>query len=369
MALRINTDHAGASEKMEKRICPAVPIAHGGGVLKPRRTKDLDSEKQEFREALLAWFRAEARDYPWRRTSDPYAILVSELMLQQTRLAVVLGKGYYTRFMAAFPTVQSLAAADETSLLRVWEGLGYYRRARMLQATAIAVCERHGGHFPAEEKALLALPGIGRYTAGAVLSFAFDRPAPLVDGNVMRVFARLFDDDTPIDSTAGIKQSWQRAADLLDREHPRLFNSALMELGQRVCKVGVPDCLACPVAAFCHCISPESLPVKAKRTVVTEVTEHALWSRSSDGTLLLHCENGARRKGLWRLPLREPEVLADAPVIHEMSYGITRYRVRLLVHERQEASALAGDAWVAPEDLESYPMAAPHRKALRALLD
>jgi A/G-specific adenine glycosylase len=337
-------------------------------VLKPVASANLDADGIAFREALVDWFRKDGRDYPWRRTSDPYAILVSEVMLQQTRLGVVLGKGYYARFLSAFPTIQALAEAEEKTLLRVWEGLGYYRRARMLQATAIAIMERHGGRFPCEDKDLLALPGIGRYTAGALRSFAFDLPSPLVDGNVMRVFSRLYDDATPIDSTEGIKRHWQRAEELLDRNHPRLFNSALMELGQRICKVGLPDCLACPVASFCRSRTPELLPVKAKATTITALEEHAVFVRDANGRILLHQEQGKRRGGLWRLPIREKAALVGAKLLHEMSYTITRYRVRLFVYESEEVTLQEGEFWVALEELEAHPMAAPYRKALGVVM-
>ncbi len=339
------------------------------GMLKPRCTDDLIDQVAEFRASLVEWFRQDGRDYPWRRTQDPYAILVSEVMLQQTRLAVVQGKGYYQRFMDAFPTVYDLAKADEQSLLRVWEGLGYYRRARMLQSTAVAVSERYQGCFPIEEKDLLELPGIGRYTAAALRSFAHNLPSPLVDGNVMRVFSRLFDDDTPIDSTQGMQRSWQRADDLLDRQHPRWFNSALMELGQRICRVGVPDCLDCPVSSFCRTLHPEMLPVKAKRTETTEIVERAIWNCRADGHVLLHRESGSRRNGLWRLPQREENLLKSRAILLEMTYGITRYRVRLMICEGKDIEPAEGDEWVALSELDAHPMAAPYRKALRSLLD
>lgn len=336
-------------------------------VLKPIATKDPVDAAPEFRNALCTWFSLNGKDYSWRRTQDPYAILVSEVMLQQTRLAVVLGKGYYERFMNKFPDVATLAIAPEDELLRVWEGLGYYRRARMLQATARAVMENHGGVFPDDDKELLALPGIGRYTVGALRSFAFDLPTPLVDGNVMRVFARLFNDSTPVDSPEGIKKNWQRADLLLDHEHPRLYNSALMELGQSFCKVGLPDCLSCPVAAFCQSQEPHLLPVKISKVVITQLEELSIFARQKS-KVLLAMEQGTRRRGFWRLPARAHDEVTDADLLYESTYAITRYRVTMRVHIACEITARKGEQWVEETELESYPMSAPYRKALRHLL-
>lgn len=336
-------------------------------VLKPIATKDTIDAAPEFRGALCAWFTQNGKDYPWRRTRDPYAILVSEVMLQQTRLAVVLGKGYYERFMKNYPDVLSLASAPEDELLRVWEGLGYYRRARMLQATARAVMEMHGGVFPHDEKDLLALPGIGRYTVGALRSFAFDLPTPLVDGNVMRVFARLFNDSTPVDSSEGIKRSWQRSEILLDQERPRLYNSALMELGQTFCKVGQPDCLSCPVAAYCQSREPHFLPVKIGKVEITQLEELSIFARK-ESKVLLAMEQGTRRRGLWRLPARAREEVTDTDLLYESTYAITRYRVTMRVHIASKKTAREGEQWVEESELESIPMSAPYRKALRHLL-
>jgi len=158
-----------------------------------RMKRDALKSRVAFRNALVKWFGRHGKDYPWRRTRDPYAVLVSEVMLQQTQLATVLGKGYYGGFLAVFPDLEALAAADDERLLKAWEGLGYYRRARMLRETARAVIARHGGEFPREVADLLELPGIGRYTAGAVRAFAFELPGAVVDGNVTRVLARLMD--------------------------------------------------------------------------------------------------------------------------------------------------------------------------------
>ncbi|TAE91826.1 MAG: A/G-specific adenine glycosylase [Verrucomicrobia bacterium] len=336
-------------------------------VLKPLAHRDLIKENAAFRSALLHWFAQHGKDYPWRRTRDPYAILVSEVMLQQTRLAVVLGKGYYDRFMQTFPDLVALAQADEEKLLRTWEGLGYYRRARMLQATARAVLDRHNGRFPESERELLALPGVGRYTLGALRSFAFDLPTALVDGNVMRVFARLFDDKTPIDSPVGIRMAWERAEFLLDNDHPRLFNSALMELGQSICRVGSPDCWQCPLAEFCRSREPELLPIKAKRTELTSIDEHAIWVENEEGAILLQQEQGSRRKGMWRLPLRQADEVSAEDLLLQVSYGITRYRVTLRIYRPRQWQAHDNDQWISAEMLEQLPMATPHRKVMRQL--
>lgn len=337
-------------------------------MLKPKATYHAIEQSGEFRHALRSWFAQYGNDYPWRRTQDPYAILVSEMMLQQTRLAVVLGKGYYTRFMEQFPDVFSLARAGESELLRVWEGLGYYRRARLLQAAAKHVVENHKGIFPNEINDLLVLPGIGAYTAGALRSFAFDLPAPLVDGNVMRVFSRMFDDHTPIDTTPAIKSAWTRAELLLDPQYPRIYNSALMELGQKICRVGMPDCWQCPVSSFCHSKEPELLPMKAKKTNITAVDEQVIVARDPQGQLLLFCESGKRREGLWRLPERSRDEVQGLHLLHELTYTITRYRVQLAAYACENPTLRPGETWVAAEQWESLPMAAPYRKMIRHLL-
>lgn len=328
---------------------------------------------EAFAKALAAWFSANARDYPWRRTTDPYAILVSEMMLQQTQISTVLGRGYYSRWMESFPDVRTLAQAGEAEVLRAWEGLGYYRRARFLQKMARTVMERHGGIFPTQLEEIHALPGVGRYTAGAVASFAYDAAAPIVDGNVARVLARLCNDATPIDSTEGQARLWERA-DLLVQaaSSARAHNSALMELGQTMCRTSSPSCAQCPVQHFCLAEDPSSLPVKSARATVTEVTERVFFQRTDDG-VLLEQETGARRTGLWKLPAL-PECDALPAVLHKSRYTITRYRVTLWVHAapadgfrkgllEKEATSL-----IPHDDLANLPMPSPYRRALNALL-
>ncbi len=202
---------------------------------------------QTVRRLLLGWYAQNARDLPWRRTADPYAVLVSEVMLQQTRVAAALP--YYERFMARFPTAEALAAADEQEVLSLWQGLGYYNRARKLQQAAAQAAQLGG--FPREASALRALPGFGPYTAGAVASLCFDARVPAVDGNVLRVIARLFAIDAPVDKPAGRRAVEAIAAELSDCDTPGQWNQAVMELGALVCTPRSPACGACPGSSLC----------------------------------------------------------------------------------------------------------------------
>ncbi len=319
-----------------------------------------------FANSLAEWFVHGGRDYPWRRTTDPYAILVSEVMLQQTQIATVLDRGYYTNWMALFPDFATLAKATEAEVLKAWEGLGYYRRARNLQKLAQTILRDHGGRFPRDMATILKLPGIGPYTAGAVASFAFDERQPLVDGNVARVLTRLLDDDTPIDSTAGIRLLWAHADTLVKAAtSARIHNSALMELGQTICKPANPSCSLCPVNAFCLTTRATELPVKSKSVAITEITERVLFHQDQNGVLLVQ-EEGSRRTGLWKLPAL-PESLSEAPAIHKSKYTITRYRVTLWVHQSPALPPLIGKI-IPFAELSSLAMPSPYRRALIAVM-
>lgn len=319
---------------------------------------------------LLGWFRDHARDYPWRRTTDPYAILVSEMMLQQTRIQTVLERGYFTRWMDRFPNVNVLAEAEENEVLKVWEGLGYYSRARNLLRAARAVVSEHGSRFPYPVAELEKLPGIGPYTARAVAAFAFDAPVPVIDGNVIRVVARWIAYRQPVDTAAGAKVIHDTTAALVPADGGRLFGSALMELGQTICLPKNPDCESCPVGRWClsRDKEPQSLPVKKPRPAITEIDETAILA-IHDEKILLHRESGRRRHGLWKLPERETVAMCADSLLLETTYAITRYRVRLRIHRASnDVQPGPEESWIPLSELPSHPMPSPYRRALDALL-
>ncbi len=256
-----------------------------------------------IRRRLAAWFREEARDLPWRRTGDAYRIWLSEIMLQQTR--VDQGLPYYMRFLDAFPDVRSLARASEDEVLKQWEGLGYYTRARNLHKAAKTVVEDYGGEVPKSADLLQLLPGIGKYTAGAIASIAFGERVPVVDGNVKRVLSRLFDIEACIDESATETDLWDMAGALVPTKGPGDFNQAMMELGARICTPKNPACTECPVAACCEAKRlgvQAARPVrKAKKPVPHQELVVAVIER--DGELLIGKRPpGGMLAGLWEFP-------------------------------------------------------------------
>jgi A/G-specific adenine glycosylase len=346
-----------------------------------------------LRRKLLAWYRKNRRDLPWRRTSDPYAIWISEAMLQQTRVETVIP--YWERFLALFPDVEALATADADEVLGAWAGLGYYSRARNLQKAAQAVVERFGGELPDTAEGLEELPGIGRYTAGAVASIAFDRPEPVVDGNVERVLARVLDVREDVKKPAVKQRFWEAAGELARGPHPGDLNQALMELGATICVPKAPRCMACPVIAECAARAagdPESLPVKSRKKPPKRV-------EASAGLLLRRGRALAVRRppegllgGLWELPggdleeKEDPESgllrnlaertglrVAAAEPLGSVEHVFTHRRLRLHVFRCEPPEGrirLAGfDAhrWLAPASLGGLPLGAVTKKALRLL--
>jgi len=317
-----------------------------------------------FRAALTEWFRRHGRDLPWRRTRDPYAILVSEMMLQQTQVATVID--YYRRWLERFPDVATLAAAPEADVLHAWQGLGYYSRARNLHAAARRIVAEGGG-FPHEHDGILALPGVGRYTAGAVATFAFDAPTPPVDGNIVRVLSRLLDFREPVDAAAGLDHLWETARRWQPERAAGQYNEAMMELGALICTPRAPACLVCPVRAYCAAETPERLPVKKPRAATVALEEACGWIVRDGVEVLLEKQTGKRWHGLWRLPL-----LRGTPGKELLSlvYPFTNHRVTLRVFPAAyEEAALPGQSeWFPLAGHAAIPMSAPHRRALERLV-
>jgi A/G-specific adenine glycosylase len=257
----------------------------------------LEGQLKEFRGALLAWFAQSQRDLPWRRSRDPYRIWVSEIMLQQTRVTVVIP--YYERFLTQFPNVQALAAAPEEEVMRVWSGLGYYSRARNLQQAAKQIVAKHGGEFPRTKAEVLELAGIGGYTAAAILSIALGEKLAVLDGNVARVLARLNAVRDDLRSPGRWRGLQKRADELLDGEAPGDWNQAMMELGATLCAPRAPQCLLCPVQRFCNAQKlglADEIPLKrAKRAAVAIRLAAAVFLDSKGKSLLLPPPTAANR--------------------------------------------------------------------------
>ena len=291
--------------------------------------------------------------------------MVSEFMLQQTQVVTVLD--YYARWLRRFPDFQTLAAASEADVLHAWQGLGYYSRARNLHRAAQLVVERHGGILPDDLAAIAALPGVGRYTAGAIASFAFDRATPIIDANIARVLARLLDLREPVDTTRGSKTLWQTAEALLPGRGGRLHNSALMELGALICTPRQPRCPLCPVREHCRAKTPESLPVKRPRRGTVALAEDCAWI-VRDGRCLLDQQLGQRWRGLWKLP-----ALTTRPIgvrlLLALEYPFTHHRVTLSVFASARAPKLsANQRWVALDEVDAIALAAPHKRAIQRLI-
>ncbi|HEY8552322.1 MAG TPA: A/G-specific adenine glycosylase [Thermaerobacter sp.] len=258
---------------------------------------------EAVRSRLIHWYDRHRRDLPWRRTRDPYAVLVSEVMLQQTRVETVLP--YYVRFLRRFPSASHLAAASEEEVLRLWQGLGYYRRARQLHQAARVLVERHGGQVPPDPEAVRALPGVGDYTAGAVLSIAFDLPVPAVDGNAQRVLARVFGVDEPADQAAGRRRLHDLARRLVDGPRPGAFNQAVMELGATVCRPRRPGCGDCPLADLCVAArtgDPEAWPVRRRSGRWLEEDVAIAWCAVEGRVAVVRRPQEGLLGGLWALP-------------------------------------------------------------------
>ena len=315
-----------------------------------------------FRRSLLSWYRKNRRDLPWRRTTDPYAILVSEFMLQQTQVATVIP--YYIEWLRRFPDVATLAAASESDVLHAWQGLGYYSRARNLRAAAILITQKRRGRFPASAESIRELPGVGRYTANAVATFAFNQSVPIVEANIARVLSRVFDLQTPIDTSAGREYLWQRATQLLPKRNAGEHNAALMELGALVCGVR-PKCGVCPLKRLCRTTDPGSLPRKKPRPALQLRTEnHGFVMRH--GRVLLE-QATDRWKGMWILPRLTAAPRADQR-LHVSKFPFTHHRITLEVYSHPDEKRTSTRRWFSRSDLPSIPVPSPHRRALTDIL-
>jgi A/G-specific adenine glycosylase len=367
------------------------------------------AQLRSFRRDLLCWYHQNRRDLPWRRDHYPYRVWISEIMLQQTRVAAVLD--HYARFLQRFPTVQSLATAREASVLAAWSGLGYYHRARRMHQAAKVIARELDGRFPQTAEEWLALPGIGRYTAAAIASIAFGEAVAVVDGNVERVLQRLGLNQLPRSKQGvgskqgfgwkqgvGSKQGfgwkrrasarrnddgmqaalaaapngpealWQYAEALLDRDRPGDFNQAMMELGATICTPRAPQCPVCPLRRFCQSRGASPSPAQTERK--RKQLSYAVVRKNASVMLVRRPSNASLMAGMWELPALDPSKLnGDAPLL-QLRHSITDtdYRVTVfaIAPEEAEEVALPG-RWVTPRQWERLPLTGLARKILRRL--
>ena len=327
-----------------------------------------DAKIRRFRSSLLTWFGRAKRDLPWRRSNDPYRIWVSEIMLQQTRVAAAIP--YYERFLKRFPSVEALAEAPEADVLAHWAGLGYYYRVRNLQRTAQAI--RNAGKFPDTHETILKLAGVGDYTAAAIASISFGLPRAVLDGNVFRVLSRVANKSTDIASSTGKKVFSALAENFLDRERPGDYNQAVMELGATVCLPKNPQCLLCPVSTLCRARAAgmqDRLPLKKRaqkavyeeRTLywITRGAEVLLWQRPAQAKLM---------PGFWELPERE-QLTPAGPGVEKGSFRhtITFHNYRFRVVTVTAPLDLGICQWIARKRLTELALSTVARKAMRVL--
>lgn len=360
---------------------------------------------REFRKVLERWYLRAGRSLPWRETADPYRIWISEIMLQQTTVKAVVP--YYERFLARFPTVQSLAVASEEEVLKYWEGLGYYSRGRNLRRAAQQICEVHAGCFPQDLEELQSLPGVGRYTAGAIRSFGFNLPAPIVEANTLRLYSRLLGFRGDPRGQEGQKLLWSFAEQLQPKRSAGHLNQALMELGATVCTPSAPRCDSCAVNRFCTAFQQgeqERIPTPKVRPAVTQVVEATVAVQRGDRWLVRQREQEERWAGMWDFPRFSLEavppggaitVLEEAagqrealqkiqeqcgwsvnPLreVMQIRHTVTRYRIRLICYRSNVAETFplpktAGTfRWLTFPELQTLPMPMTGRRFVNRLL-
>ena len=370
--------------------------------------ESLDSATRSgLRRRLKTWYAKRARSLPWRETGEAYPIWISEIMLQQTTVTAVVP--YFEKFLARFPTIHELANAEQDDVLRHWEGLGYYSRARNILKTAKVLVEESDGVFPRTVDELTALPGIGRYTAGAILSFAFDIPAPIVEANTLRLFSRMLAYEDDPRASRGQKTLWAFAEHLLPRKEVGSFNQSIMDLGSLVCTPTKPDCPNCPVQKNCQAFAlgkQEQIPPKAAPPEITQVVEVSVAAQHDGQFLLRQNPEGQRWAGLWdfiRFPLEDEPLVPESvfgsgkPLakrflnyvektvfkqtglevqikrfLAEQKHTVTRYQIRLQcllasVENPGEFTESKTQHWVAPTEFDNYPLSTTGRKLARLL--
>lgn len=347
-------------------------------------------DKSAFRRKLLTWFEREKRDLPWRHNKTPYRIWISEIMLQQTQVATVID--YYKRFMRAFPNIIKLAQADESEVLKLWEGLGYYRRARQLHSAARVVVEQHHGQFPDSFDEVLALPGIGRYTAGAILSISADQPHPILEGNTVRLYSRLMLLEEQTTTSQSQKELWKFAEHLVPRKRAGDVNQALMELGNRVCKPRNPLCTDCAVRLYCRARAEgkqKLIPLPKRPPKYEDIHEAAIVVKRSDKYLVRECQPGERWAGLWDFPRFEvtstdvtSQLVSDlkgatgltvslVDLKQTIKHAVTRFRITLDCFEAKSIRGqLKGNTffrWVDSGEVEELAFSVTGRKIAKTL--
>ncbi|HEX7150816.1 MAG TPA: A/G-specific adenine glycosylase [Thermoanaerobaculia bacterium] len=330
----------------------------------------LVSLTQRLTQRTEAWFARHQRPLPWRATYDPYHVWVSEVMAQQTRLEVVIA--YFERFLTKFPTLAALASATEDEVTAAWSGLGYYRRARMLREGAIDVQQRFGGRIPSTVEELLTIPGIGRYTAGAIASIAHGTHAPIVDGNVTRIVARLFGTD----AAAGSPVFWTHAEALVEAcRSPRDFNQGLMEIGALICKPRNPLCLMCPVSDDCVARATgriDELPVKKEKKAPRAMRIPLYLVRDGEGRVLMRRESGPLMNAMFHLPhgntslfSGEPLAILSKRLLGTFKHTVTTRKIEFALYAAEVPPVEGGDyAWIATDTMEAVPHPSYVAKAL-----
>lgn len=307
----------------------------------------MDNDLYEMTAALCSWYADNKRDLPWRDTKDAYVIWLSEIILQQTR--VEQGLPYFYQFMTQYPTVYDFARADQDEVLKLWQGLGYYSRARNMQVAAQTIVEEHSGIFPSDYKKIRILKGVGDYTAAAILSFAYDLPYAVVDGNVMRVFSRLFAIEEPVDTAVGKKIITKLAQKYLDKEDPAIYNQAIMDFGALVCTPKSPKCSECPLISMCEAKRKDMVsnyPIKKNKTKIRSRYFNYIVARQNNNVLIQRRDAKDIWQGLYEFPLLETtKRLADEELIKEITHfsplhlqtsnllNISQWKKQILSHQ------------------------------------